>query len=215
MFKKNDKIIISVICFFLGIFLVSQYYSSIEASKISQPENNEVLAIEVSKLTKSNADLRREVQDLTVNLDSYKNSSESSQKANEQYLSDINKFSVVNGDKAISGQGVIINISGDLVTPQIVDLVNAIKNIGAQIIEINGKRIVLNTEMSQFTNSGHYEIKILGNSALLKSAIERKGGIVDQISTKNIVFTTTTSDKIEISSSPSVNLKNARIVETK
>lgn len=215
MFKKSDIIIISVICFFLGIFLVSQYYSGIEVNKISQPKNNEVLAIEVSKLTRSNAELRREVFDLTANLDSYRNSSESNKKAYDQYLSDIDKFDVVNGSKSTSGQGVIINISGDLVTPQVVDLVNAIKNIGAQIIEINGKRLVVNTEMSQFSNLDHYEIKILGNSTLLKSAIERKGGIVDQISTKDIVFSVVTSDNIEIGTSSPINFKYARIIETK
>lgn len=215
MFKKTDNIIISVICFFLGIFLVSQYYSGIEVSKITQPENNEVLAIEVSKLTRSNAELRSEVHDLTANLDSYRNSSESSKKVYDQYLSDIEKFSVVNGDKKTSGQGVIMDISGDLVTPQVVDLVNAIKNIGAEIIEINGKRLVLNSEMSQFENLGRYEIKVLGNSTLLKSAMERKGGIVDQISTKDIVFSISKSDNIEIASATPINLKYAHIVETK
>lgn len=215
MFKKNDYIIISIICFFLGTFLVSQYYSGIEVSKLSQPESNEVLAIEVGKLTTSNAELRNEVSELTANLDSYRNSSESSKKAYDQYLTDIEKFDVVNGEKATSGQGVIITITGDLVTPQVVDLVNAIKNVGAQLIEINGKRLVVNTEMSQFANLGHYEIKVLGNSTLLKSAIERKGGIVDQISTKDIVFNVSTSDNIQIGSGAIINFKNARIVDTK
>lgn len=215
MFKKNDTIIISIICFFLGIFLVSQYYSGIEVSRITQPENNEVLAIEVGKLTRSNAGLRREVQDLTANLDSYRDSSESSKKAYNQYLSDIEKFGIVNGDKGTSGQGVVIDVTGDLVTPQVVDLVNAIKNIGAQIIEINGKRLVLNTEMSQFADLGHYEIKVLGNSTLLKSAMERKGGIVDQIGTKDIVFSISASDNIQIVSAEPISLKHARIVGTK
>ena len=215
MFKKNDNIIIAVICFFLGIFLVSQYFSGIEVKKVTQPENNEVLAIEVSKLTRSNAELRRETKDLTANLDSYRNSSESSVKAYNQYLSDIDKFSIINGEKSTSGQGIVISISGNLVTPQMVDLVNAIKNIGAETIEINGKRIILNTEMSQFANQGHYEIKVLGNSTLLKSSMERKGGIVDQVSAKDIVFNITESDNITIGSTVPIKLKYAHVVEAR
>jgi len=215
MFKKSDNIIIAVICFFLGIFLVSQYYSGAEFRKVTQPENNEVLAIEVGKLTRSNAELRRETKDLTSTLDSYRNSSESSVKAYNQYLSDIEKFSVINGEKSATGQGIIINVSGDLVTPQIVDLVNAIKNIGAQNMEINGKRIIINTEMSQFANRGHYEIKVLGNSTLLKSSIERKGGIVDQVATKDILFNITESDNITIGSTTPIKIKYGRIVDTK
>jgi len=214
MFKKNDYIIISLICFFLGIFLVSQYYSGKEVKRIIQPENNEVLAIEVSKLTRTNADLRREAEDLTANLNSYRNSSLSSKKAYDQYLSDMEKFKTINGEKATSGQGIVIKIEGNLVTPQIVDLINAIKNMGAEIIEINGKRIVINTELGQFANQNPYEIKVLGNSALLKSAIERKGGIVEQISTKDIVFNVLGSDNIEIGSVNPLVLKYARVVDT-
>ena len=214
MFKKSDNIIIAVICFFLGIFLVSQYYSGVEVKKVTQPENNEVLAIEVSKLTRGNAELRRETKDLTANLDSYRNSSESSVKAYNQYLADLDKFEVINGEKSTNGQGIIINVSGNLVTPQIVDLVNAIKNIGAQTLEINGKRIIINTEMSQFANQSHYEIKVLGNSTLLKSSMERKGGIVDQVSAKDIVFNISESDNIVIGATSPIKLKYAHIVET-
>lgn len=215
MFKKNDNIIIAIICFFLGIFLVSQYYSGLEVKKVTQPENNEVLAIEVAKLTRSNAELRREIKDLTVNLDSYRNSSESSQKVYNQYLADIEKFSIINGEKSTVGQGVIINITGNLVTPQIVDLVNAIKNIGAGAIEINGKRIILNTELGQFSNKSSYEIKVLGNSKLLKSSMERKGGIIEQVSTKETTFAVTESTNVVIGATTPIKFNFARIVDTK
>jgi len=215
MFKKSDTIIISIICFFLGIFLVSQYYSGEEVSKVTQPENSAVLALEVSKLTQGNANLRREVKDLTANLDSYRSSSLSSKKAYDQYLSDTEKFSLINGEMATSGQGVIINIEGNLVAAQIVDLVNAIKNMGSEVIEINGKRIILNTEVGQFSNQGHYEIEVLGNSTLLKSAMERKGGIVDQISAKDIVFNISASDNVGVGTAQPILLKYSRIVETK
>jgi len=213
MFKKNDYIIISVICFFLGIFLVSQYYSGIEVLRVAQPENNEVLAIEVSKLTRSNAELRRETKDLTSTLDSYENSAQSSQKTYNQYLSDLDKFGIINGEKGATGQGIIINVSGNLSTPQLVDLVNAIKNIGSETLEINGKRVIINTEMSQFANQGHYEIKVLGNSKLLKTSMERKGGIVEQVGTKDVAFSIIESDKISIDTTSPIKFRYAKIVE--
>ena len=97
MFKKTDYVIISIICFFLGIFLISQFYSEKAYEKIIQPENNAVLALEVAKLTKSNADLRFEVQNLTLDLDTYKNSTESRQKSFDQYLIDSERFDNING----------------------------------------------------------------------------------------------------------------------
>ena len=77
MFKKNDYVIISVICFFFGIFIYMQYRGANEYSQVTQPETNAILALEVSKLTKTNADLRQEVKKLTADLDTYKNSSAS------------------------------------------------------------------------------------------------------------------------------------------
>jgi len=213
MLKRTDYIILSIICLFLGIFLVSQFYSTKEYKEVTQPENNSVLALEVSKLTKANADLRREVQDLTTNLETYKSSSESGKKTYDQYLVDSERLDIINAVKSKTGQGVEINIDGKLSTPQMVDLINALKNIGAEVISVNGYRLVLNTDMSRFDGMQKYDIKVLGNSSLLKSAIERKGGIVDQISTKDIKFDIQGQDNIEIPAGTPVQLNQARIVK--
>ena len=212
MFKKNDYILLSIICFFLGIFLVSQFFAAKEVVRVTQPENNAVLALEVSKLTKSNADLRAEVKDLTRNLDTYTSKGASSQSAYAQYLSDSERLDIINGAKETSGQGVVVTVDGVLTTPQIVDMVNAIKNIGAEIIVINGKRLVLNTEMSQFSGLNHYEIKVLGNSQLIKSAMLRKGGIIEQISTKDIHFNIEERTNLEVPTEEAPRLIYSEII---
>lgn len=213
MFKKNDYIIISIICFFLGVFLISQYFSTKTYQKVTQPENNAVLAIEVAKLTKTNSDLRREVQDLTQDLDGYRSSSLSRQEAFDQYTSDMERLDVINGVKGKVGQGVSINIEGALSAPQIIDLINAIRNIGAELMSVNGTRLTLNTDLSQFANNETYEIKVLGNSNLLKTAMERKGGIVEQITSKMITFEIIESDNIEIPAGDTLKLNYARIID--
>lgn len=213
MFKKNDYIILSIICFFLGVFLISQYFSTKTYNKVTQPENNAVLAIEVAKLTKTNSDLRREVQDLTSDLDGYRSSSLSRQEAFDQYTNDMARLDVINGAMGKTGQGVVININGNLSTPQVIDLVNAIKNIGAELLSINGQRLTLNTDISQFSNKQTYEIKVLGNSNLLKTAMERKGGIVEQITSKLIVFQINESDNVEIPAGDVLKLNYAKIID--
>ena len=213
MFKKNDYIVISIICFFLGIFVVSQIMATKKYKTLIQPENNEVLAIEVGKQTKVNSELRSEVKDLTAKLDTYKNSTESSQKAVELYKSDLGRLSIINGEVDKSGQGVVIAIAGKLGVPQVVDLINAIRNIGADIISINDKRILVNTSFNQFNGLDKYEIKVLGNSKLLKSAMERKGGIVEQISTKDINFNIEEKTELTVPAGREIKFKYARIIE--
>lgn len=213
MLKKLDYTILAIICLFLGVFLVSQYYSTKEYDKVTQPENNAVLALEVAKLTKSNSDLRREVQDLTVNLEAYKNSSESSKKTYDQYLADSERFDVINAVKPKTGQGVNIGVEGRLNEAQVVDLINAIKNIGAEVISVNDIRLALNTNLDRFSGLDKYEIKVLGNSSLLKSALERKGGIIEQISSRDIKFNVQKADSIEIPAGTPVQLNYSKIIK--
>jgi len=213
MFKKNDYIIISVICFFLGIFIIIQFFSSKEYKKVVQPENNDVLALEVAKLTKSNADLRREVVDLTNDMETYRSSTESRKSSYNKFTSDSERLDIINGVKPKSGQGITIYVNGTLATAQIVDLINAIKNIGAEVMSINGTRIVINSNLSNFSGVKKYEINVLGNSELLKTSMERKGGIVEQISNKDIVITIQQKDNIEIPGGTPTNLIFAKIIE--
>jgi len=212
IFKKKDYVIISIICLFLGIFLVSQFYSSTEYKKITQPENSATLAIEVARLTKTNADLRQEVKKLTSDLDSYKDTSESGKKLYEKYLADKDQYDIVIGNATKTGQGVSIMVTGSLNTAQLVDLVNAIKNIGSDMISVNGKRLVINTELSQFSGKDKYKIDVLGNSKLLDSAIKRKGGILEQISTKDIKIEIVSADDIIMPSGDVLNFNYAKII---
>lgn len=213
MFKKTDKIILATIGFFLGIFIVTQFYSTKAIKKVTQPENNEVIVLEVAKLSKTNADLRNEVKALTTSLDSYNNSSQTAQDALFQYQSDIIRYDNINSAKSISGQGVLITVDDMTLTPQIVDLVNAIKNIGYESIQINNTRLSINTNLGQFSGLPKYEISVLGNSKLIKSALERKGGIIEQITINKNKINIEEKTNIELKEGKPLQLKYAKVVE--
>jgi len=212
MFKRNDYIIISITCFFLGVFIISQFYANKQTRQLIQPENNEVLTLEVAKYTKTNADLRLEVQSLTRELDTYKNKTLSGTEAFDKYKSDTERYDLLNGVLEKTGQGIIINIKGNLGSPQVIDLVNALKNIGVEFCSINGTRITLNTDLSVFAGRDEYEIKAIGNSTLLKSAMERKGGIIDLVATKNLKITLVEADKLTIPPGQSPQFIYAKII---
>lgn len=212
MFKKPDYILISIIGLFLGIFLVSQYYSTSNYKKVTQPQNNEVLAIEVAKLTKTNADLRSEIKKLTADLETYKSSSDSKKELYDKYLSDSQQLDIINGFSGKSGQGVVIQIEGGMTTAQIVDLINAVKNIGSELMMINGERVTLQSSFYKYSGMKSYEIKVLGNSRLLKSAIERKGGIMEQINGKDLKFSVFESDNIDIVPGKNASFKYGKVI---
>ncbi len=198
MSKKLDYIIISIICFLAGILLVSNLYAAKNYKKVVTPENNAVLAVEVSKLTKSNAELREQVKKLTTNLDTYKNKAESEKNIIDQFDKDTRNLDSINGALPQSGQGVLIKIDSALNQAQSIDLINAIKNIGSVSIVINGERLVLNSQLSKYSSMKPCEILVLGNSTLLKSALQRKGGIIEQLSRENVKISVTDDEDITI-----------------
>lgn len=212
-FKKTDYVVISIICFFLGFFLISQVYAGRKYQKIIQPQNNEVFALEIAKLNNANADLRREIRDLTSDLNIYRNSSESKKEANEKYQSDVKRLDLINGAAPAAGQGTTIKIKGNLSSAEVVDLINAVKNIGAEAISINGERLVLQTDLAKYRNLGNYEITVLGNSKLLKSAIERKGGIMSQLLGKDISINVSETASLKIAVGQTIAFKYAKIVK--
>jgi uncharacterized protein YlxW (UPF0749 family) len=183
--KKYDFIIISLVCFIFSAIIFSQIVSTKKTKLLLEPENSAVLALEVTKLNKSNSDLRQEVKRLTGDLDTYKNVSKSNLELRQKYQSDLDKFEVLNGSLPTSGQGVSLNIKGKLSTPELVDLVNAIKNIGSGLMAVNGTRVTLYSDLYQFSQTQDYTIVVLGNGQLLKSAIERRGGIIEQLNMRN------------------------------
>lgn len=212
-FKNADKIILATVGFFLGVFVITQFYSTQAIKKVAQPENNEVLVLEVAKLARTNADLRSEVKNLTSSLDGYNNSNQTAQETMQRYQADIIRYDNINSAKSISGQGVAIKINDMLLTPQIVDLVNAIKNIGYESIQINDTRLSLNTSLGQFSGLPKYEILVIGNSKLIKSALERKGGIIEQIATNKSKFTVEERDSLGLIEGKPLQLKYAKVVD--
>lgn len=200
MFKRSDYLLLSIICFFLGIFAVTQYRAGKVYLKAVTPENNAIMAIEVAKLTKSNADLRLQVKKFTENLDTYRNSSESRKTLYERYSRELESLNIINGILPKTGQGISVRVEGEMSTPQIVDFVNAIKNIGSEIMAVNGVRIMINSDLSQFSGENHYDILILGNGKLLKSAMERRGGVVEQISNKDLQISIEEKESIMVPS---------------
>lgn len=177
MFKRKDLIIFALIGLIFGFFLVRQFYATREVRKLLQPETNEVIALEVAKLTKSNAELRQEVANLDSQINSYNQSWQNQSTANDALQADLKRYQQINGDIPIAGRGLILKINYKLTQPQLVDLANTIRNIGVDAFAINGQRVLTGTQF--LANSNDYEFSIVGNPTLVRSALTRKGGFLD------------------------------------
>jgi len=208
MFKKSDLIIFACIAAALGFFVVRQYFASQEAKVLTQPENNQVIALEVARLTKVNAELRRGVVDQEDRINSYQKSVTDSSSSSETITRDLKRYQEINGMLAVSGRGIILKISKRITQPQEVDLANTIRNIGVDGFSINGDRIGLNYHFEG--NADSYEIQIVGNPTLIRSALVRKGGFLDQLFPNALEYTVAENDNISLTTAAPINMIYAK-----
>lgn len=190
MFQKKDFIIIALVCFILGFLLVRQLYLSTETQRIKKGEEEQLLALEISRLIKANTDLRLEIQELATTAEKYRRSLEDKKSATEEVSKNLEKYKIIAGVTRIEGPGVEIKIENDMAKEQMVDLVNALRNIGIEGISINGRRLTISSyfaagQSGLFLNGQKlekpYTIWVIGNAPLIKEALERKGGIIEQL----------------------------------
>ena len=210
--KTRDKLIFIAVAAIAGILLTRQYFAGSEARKLSQPENNQVLALEVAKLTASNADLRQEVIDTEAKLNSYKKSA-SDQVATEATInSELKIYKDINGDLELQGRGIVLTINHALSQTQLVDLVNNIRNIGVDGFAVNGQRININSYFKTDDSVQTYQIDVVGNPSLLKSALTRKGGFLDQIFPNTNEYSIIEKDTVVLPPNPAANFIYSKVI---
>jgi uncharacterized protein YlxW (UPF0749 family) len=182
---KNSRflygLIIFILAFFLGFLIIRQFYFQKEIKKVTSPDQTEALAIEVGELLKNTEKQHKQVEQLKVEKDNLQKSIYDRSKAEQTMDENIAKYQILTGTTKVQGEGVEITIDYKLTLAQQVDLLNALRNIGAEAIAINNKRITPKTGLDQNTFSMPYGIQVIGNKNILYEALTRRGGIIEQL----------------------------------
>jgi len=205
--KKRDIIILILVSIFLGILVIRQFYFAKGAEKLRSGEENQLLAIEVSRILKANAELRVEIKDLNTTLENYQKSLTNRKSAQDEVAKDLEKYKAIAGITEVEGRGVEIDLDGDPTREQVVDLINALKNIGVEALSINGQRLIISSYISYGSEGLYldgkklekpYVIEVIGDSKLIKESLERAGGIIEQIKEENREIKITVNEKEKI-----------------
>lgn len=181
MFSRKDYILLAGVCLVLGFIIVRQFYLQRQVKTVSEPETGNSIAVEVAELTKTNDKLRKEIDKLNSNLAKLEESASSSQKASDALQENLKIYKIDLGVTNVTGSGVEIYFSDKVDSTQVVDLVNALKNIGAEAISINDRRLGPKTSIESGLFYPPTTISAIGNADLLKESLTRPGGIMDQI----------------------------------
>ena len=147
----------------------------------SQPSDPQQKTTRVSKLYFDNKKLKIQLDDLSQQKNSLEESTYNLNEVKKILSDDKNRYNIILGKVDTEGQGVTISISHTLVKTQLIDLVNALRNSGAEAIAINKKRTVTDTPMNEFENQPNYLVEVIGDREILSDALTRPGGIMDLV----------------------------------
>ena len=214
MKKFGKALVFGILCLILTFAITVQLrVSSLSESESSQTKITDKLKDEIFRLNDENVKLAEKFQNTTSELDDARNQDAQNDSSSKDTSELIKKYTIVSGKTDVTGQGIIIKYKpsdneakADMVK-DLRDIVNEIKNAGAEAIEINNQRIVGTTAIEMVKNkieindtevSENFIIKAIGDSNLMYSGLIRPGGTIENIRESGVNIEINSENTIKI-----------------
>jgi uncharacterized protein YlxW (UPF0749 family) len=207
MSDKNwvGQLSLAVLSLVLGLLLVVQLRSQRD---IRQAAGNTEWELVVADLIDSNARLRDEIEVLQLQLVGLQDLDRGGAVL-ESLVDEVNHLRVANGLAKVSGPGIELEIVGSVSVLDLHDLINELRNAGAEALALNGRRIVassaIGTDGEQVTVDGvpvpaPYHLEAIGEAHTLEVALTRPGGLVELLrqAPSGILITVSQKDKVTL-----------------
>jgi uncharacterized protein YlxW (UPF0749 family) len=174
---------LSVVCLVLGLLLVVQLRSQSNTRQLEAPEDWDRVVVD---LIDNNARLREEIQALEGELTGLRDT-DGRGALLQSLVDEANLLRIVNGLVEVSGPGVEVVVSGPVTVLDLQDLINELRNAGAEALAVNGRRIVtwsaISTDGVYVMVDGQpvlppYRLEAIGAAQTMETALLRPGGLV-------------------------------------
>ena len=186
MKSRSAQLLLTIICFILGLLLVAQFRTQrIVSGSILSASSADQLVI-ISSLVENNAHLREEMEALEGQLDEYQRAT--GRAVLESLVEELNKVRIINGLVEVSGSGVEVSLDWPIGVLDMQDLINELRNAGAEALTINGERLTLYSMIAStgdgvMTVNGvelprPYVLQAIGDPETMETALLRSGGLI-------------------------------------
>lgn len=209
---RNTKrqITVGVICVLLGFVAVSTVQSSNTEESLATARESDLVQI-LDDVSQRRARLEQDTRDLTAAREELL--SGSAEQVIAQTRDRVRALSILAGTVPVYGPGIVIRMAdpqGVLGADILLNAVQELRDAGAEAIDINGRRIVVNTwfedgrrrgvKVSGSIISGPYVISAIGDANTLAPAMKIPGGIADAVRASGAKFALSTREIVTIDS---------------
>ncbi|MFH1474260.1 MAG: DUF881 domain-containing protein [Chloroflexota bacterium] len=189
MRQPRSQLALTAIAILLGLLVVIQLRAQ-QAGTGLETQSAQDLTLLIANLSARNGQLRGGVADIQRQLDAIAAANARGETSVGQLRADLDRVRVWAGEDPASGPGVRVLLFGGVTGEAISDLVNELRNAGAEAIAVGGVRVVAGTiaagpvgalSIANTALGPRIEVLAIGNPASLTGALTRAGGLVAQL----------------------------------
>ena len=195
-----------------GFLLVGQLQGDRPEANPLEAENEGDLARILAGLNAEAQALQTEIAELRVQLNDLRRSSESDAAAAEAIDQQLRSLEVLSGTTPVTGPGIVVNISdpeGTLTYDAMIDIVQELRDAGAEAIAVNDERIGVATAFAERDGritvdsrvvTAPYRVAAIGHAATLEGGLKIPGGAVDAVTAlgEDLRVTITKQAKVDL-----------------
>jgi len=208
MHRPRSQITIAVVALILGMLVVIQLRSQASSSGLAQLSSQD-LTILVANLNDRNDQLRREGSSLEVELATLTANQSRGDVSIDEIEADLERVRAYAGLDPVGGPGVMISIRGAIDGAGVEEIINELRNAGAEAIATGGVRVVAGlvvtgppgaAQVDDVALGDAFELLAIGAPEKLTGSLTRSGGVIAQLAATqpDVVVTVTPVERLEL-----------------
>jgi uncharacterized protein YlxW (UPF0749 family) len=187
--RRRSQLALTLVAVALGFLVVFQIRAQTGASDLAGRSAQE-LTVLVANLNTRNDQLRAEVTTLDLELGDLRAAQARGQTSVDSLRDDLSRIKAWAGLLPVTGRGIRVRIDGPIHAGAVDDLLNELRNAGAEAITVAGVRYVPGVVVGGQPGAlsvdgtpalGTIEVDAIGDPAALGGTLTRTGGLVAQL----------------------------------
>jgi uncharacterized protein YlxW (UPF0749 family) len=189
MRNRMAQLSLTGVALLIGLLVVGQLRSQARPTEISSMSAQDLSTL-IETLSDRNRELRTALTDVQQQVREYRLAEAQGQSALDVSREDLRRINAFSGQSPVDGQGIVLDVSGALDAIAVNDLLNELRNAGAEAIDVNDARVTARSVCVQgdgalkidgATIGDTFTIRAVGDQDGLLTALQRAGGIISQL----------------------------------
>ena len=208
MHQRRNQFTIAAVAFVLGLLVVVQLRTQASGTAFAGLSSQE-LTVLVANLNDRNDELRGEIATLERELATLTDNTERGDVSVDELRADLRRVRLYAGIDPATGPGVVITIRGPIDGTGVEDLVNELRNAGAEAMAVETVRLVPGivtvgaagtVTVGGVPLADPFELTAIGAPDKLTGSLTRSGGIIAQLAATqpDVIVEVTPLDRVDV-----------------